>query len=81
VYTPDGSSDKMAMAIKEFNEYVIKDERVEVIALPFRDGVNIVQRRCDFNIAAGLAVALVLQLCAPSRFCLLVMSSLYINLP
>ncbi|KAL0056085.1 hypothetical protein WJX82_007602 [Trebouxia sp. C0006] len=45
VYTPDGSSDKMAMAIKEFNEYVIKDERVEVIALPFRDGVNIVQRR------------------------------------
>ena len=45
VYTPDGGSDKMAMAIKEFNEYVIKDERVEVVALPFRDGVNIVQRR------------------------------------
>ena len=45
MYTPDGSSDKMAMAIKEFNEYVIKDKRVEVIALPFRDGVNIVQRR------------------------------------
>ncbi len=43
------------MAIKEFNEYVIKDERVEVIALPFRDGVNIVQRRCDFSIAGGYA--------------------------
>ena len=35
----------MAAAIKDFNEFVIKDERVEVIALPFRDGVNIVQRR------------------------------------
>ncbi len=45
----------MAMAIKEFNEYVIKDERVEVIALPFRDGVNIVQRRCDFNNACVFA--------------------------
>jgi len=45
----------MAMAIKEFNEYVIKDERVEVIALPFRDGVNIVQRRCDLNNACVFA--------------------------
>ena len=45
MYSDDGSSDNMAIAIKEFNEYVIKDERVEVIALPFRDGVNIVQRR------------------------------------
>lgn len=35
----------MAAAIKDFNEFVINDERVEVIALPFRDGVNIVQRR------------------------------------
>lgn len=45
VYAPGDSGDKMALAIKEFNEFVIKDERVEVIALPFRDGVNIVQRR------------------------------------
>lgn len=45
VYAPGDSGDKMALAIKEFNEYVIKDKRVEVIALPFRDGVNIVQRR------------------------------------
>lgn len=43
------------MAIKDFNEYVIKDERVEVIALPFRDGVNIVQRRCDLNNACVFA--------------------------
>ena len=47
VYAPGDSGDKMALAIKEFNEYVIKDKRVEVIALPFRDGVNIVQRRYE----------------------------------
>ncbi len=58
------------MAIKEFNEYVIKDERVEVIALPFRDGVNIVQRRCDLSIAGGFAIALLLQPCASLRFSL-----------
>lgn len=45
MYAPGDIEDKMAAAIKDFNEYVIKDERVEVIALPFRDGVNIVQRR------------------------------------
>ena len=45
MYAPGDSNDQMAAAIKDFNEYVIKDERVEVIALPFRDGVNIVQRR------------------------------------
>ena len=45
VYAPGDIEDKMAAAIKDFNEFVIKDQRVEVIALPFRDGVNIVQRR------------------------------------
>ena len=45
VYAPGDSEDKMAAAIKDFNQYVIQDDRVEVIALPFRDGVNIVQRR------------------------------------
>ena len=49
MYAPGDSGDKMALAIKEFNEYVIKAKRVEVIALPFRDGVNIVQRRCSSN--------------------------------
>lgn len=47
MYAPGDSEDKMAAAIKDFNEFVSKDERVEVIALPFRDGVNIVQRRCS----------------------------------
>ena len=45
VYAPGEQKDEMAEAIKEFNDFVIKDERVEVVALPFRDGVNIVQRR------------------------------------
>lgn len=45
VYAPGDSEDKMAAAIKDFNQYVINDDRVEVIAMPFRDGVNIVQRR------------------------------------
>lgn len=45
VYAPGESEDSMAQAIKEFNDFVIKDDRVEVVALPFRDGVNIVQRR------------------------------------
>ena len=48
MYAPGDSDDKMAAAIKDFNDFVIKDERVEVIALPFRDGVNIVQRRYYF---------------------------------
>ena len=45
VYAPGESEDSMAQAIKDFNDFVIKDDRVEVVALPFRDGVNIVQRR------------------------------------
>lgn len=45
MYAPGDNKDEMAEAIKEFNDFVIKDERVEVVALPFRDGVNIVQRR------------------------------------
>ena len=54
MYAPGDSGDKMALAIKEFNEFVIKDERVEVIALPFRDGVNIVQRRyCNCCLCAA----------------------------
>lgn len=35
----------MADAIREFNEFVRKDDRVDVVALPFRDGVNIVMRK------------------------------------
>ncbi len=35
----------MADAIREFNEYLRQDSRVDVVALPFRDGVSIVTRR------------------------------------
>lgn len=70
------------MAIKEFNEYVIKDERVEVIALPFRDGVNIVQRRYHFTIACCFANSMCTDAVytVESVFSLLILSSLYINL-
>ena len=46
MYSPGPVKDDMAEAIREFNQFVISDNRVEVVALPFRDGVNIVQRRC-----------------------------------
>ena len=36
---------ELADAIREFNDFVVKDERVEVVAMPFRDGVSIIQRR------------------------------------
>lgn len=35
----------MANAIREFNRVVVADPRVDVIALPFRDGVNIIMRK------------------------------------
>ena len=38
--------DELADAIREFNEVVRKDPRVDVVALPFRDGVSIITRRC-----------------------------------
>ena len=62
VYAPGDSNDQMAAAIKDFNEFVIKDERVEVIALPFRDGVNIVQRRYDIDSEACVAISRHMQL-------------------
>lgn len=66
VYAPGDAGDKMAEAIKEFNDFVIKDDRVEVVALPFRDGVNIVQRRrvstpSSDDVLTGLNNNLILQ--------------------
>ena len=54
VYAPGEAKDEMAQAIKEFNDFVIKDDRVEVVALPFRDGVNIVQRRYSLALPVQL---------------------------
>ena len=44
-YYSGGVKDEMADAIREFNEYVRQDSRVDVLALPFRDGVTIITRR------------------------------------
>lgn len=35
----------MADAIRVFNETVRKDPRVDVVLVPFRDGVSIITRR------------------------------------
>lgn len=44
-YYAAGVEDELADAIREFNEAVRKDPRVDVVALPFRDGVSIITRR------------------------------------
>jgi hypothetical protein len=44
-YASGGVKDELAEAIREFNAFVRQDARVEVVALPFRDGVSIITRR------------------------------------
>ncbi len=44
-YAPGDAADELAEAIREFNAFVRKDPRVNVVALPFRDGVSIITRR------------------------------------
>jgi predicted O-methyltransferase YrrM len=39
------SSDKQTTGIKEFNDYVAKDKRVEKIILPLRDGLTIMKKK------------------------------------
>ena len=46
MYAPGDTKDESADAIRKFNDFVAADERVEVVTLPIRDGVSIVQRRC-----------------------------------
>ena len=69
VYAPGEAKDEMAQAIKEFNDFVIKDDRVEVVALPFRDGVNIVQRRYSLAFPVQLCTTLRWALRASSLVC------------
>lgn len=38
-------SDKMTQAIFEFNAYVAKDERVELVLLPLRDGISLIRKK------------------------------------
>jgi predicted O-methyltransferase YrrM len=44
-YYTAGIKDEMADAIRAFNEHVRADPRVDVLCLPFRDGVSIITRR------------------------------------
>lgn len=44
-YYSAGVKDEMADAIRAFNEHVRADPRVDVLCLPFRDGVTIITRR------------------------------------
>ena len=55
--------DELADAIREFNQFVVKDERVEVVAMPFRDGVSIIQRKWDSVLAYQHVSRALLQLC------------------
>lgn len=44
-YCKGEEHDDLAEAIYEFNEAIRKDDRVEVVATPFRDGVSIIMRK------------------------------------
>eukprot|EP00879_Flechtneria_rotunda_P019807 GHRR01020820.1.p1 GENE.GHRR01020820.1~~GHRR01020820.1.p1 ORF type:complete len:456 (+),score=169.59 GHRR01020820.1:286-1653(+) len=46
VYAPGSLEDSSADAVRAFNENLVADKRVEVVVLPFRDGVSLVRRRC-----------------------------------
>ena len=55
-YEPGGIEDESADAIREFNQFVRQDARVDVVMLPFRDGVSIITRRCDPIVWISLGV-------------------------
>jgi predicted O-methyltransferase YrrM len=44
-YAPGDVADASADAVRAFNQQLLADDRVEVVALPFRDGVSLVRRR------------------------------------
>ena len=44
-YSRAEGPDDLAEAIFDFNEAIQKDDRVDVVATPFRDGVSIITRR------------------------------------
>lgn len=37
--------DKMTKALFDFNQYVVNDERVDVILLPLRDGISLIRKK------------------------------------
>ncbi|WIA30154.1 hypothetical protein OEZ86_000246 [Tetradesmus obliquus] len=51
-YAPGGVADASADAVRAFNQQLLGDERVEVVALPFRDGVSLVRQRSPTSASA-----------------------------
>ncbi len=45
VVQPVEPNDKQTIALLEFNDFVIKDPRVEVVILPLRDGLTIIRKK------------------------------------
>ena len=39
------SNDHQTIAIMEFNDFIAKDERLEKVLLPFRDGLTIMRKK------------------------------------
>ena len=48
IFTEPSSNDYMTKAIIEFNNFVEKDERVEKIILPIRDGLMLIRKKTDY---------------------------------
>ena len=40
-----GPNEEITQAISRFNEHVLRDERVEAVLLPLRDGITLIRRR------------------------------------
>lgn len=45
MYAPAAEADPDSDAIREFNQFVIEDARVEAVTLPVRDGITLVRPR------------------------------------
>lgn len=41
----ENTKDKSSIALQKFNEYVAKDDRVENVILPIRDGINVIRKK------------------------------------
>lgn len=65
MYAPPDQPDEDSQAIRDFNEVVLKDSRVETVTLPVRDGMSIVKRRNTASatdaVARGVGGANILQ--------------------
>lgn len=51
VYAPPDEPDVDSEAIRDFNEVVVRDARVETVTMPVRDGISIVRLRSETKAA------------------------------